>query len=114
MKRTEIPINKPLHLGLSKLCYMHTGSFRVYIKTKDITDIAKGVETRFDISKCSLDRPLPKGKNNSIIGLMEDELCRKIFTELTALRTKTYSYLTEDKDKKKKQEAQKRVSLNKN
>ena len=36
MKRTEIPINKPLYLGLSKLCYMHTGSFRVYIKTKDI------------------------------------------------------------------------------
>ena len=45
---------------------------------------------------------------------MEDELSRKIFTELTALRTKTYSYLTEDKDKKKKQEVQKRVSLNKN
>ena len=45
---------------------------------------------------------------------MEDDLSRKIFIEFTALRTRTYSYLTEDKEKKKKQEAQKRVSLNKN
>ena len=41
-------------------------------------------------------------------------MSRKIFTEFTTLWTKTYSYLTEDKYKKKKQEAQKRVSLNKN
>ena len=71
------------------------------------------LKPRFHISKCSLDRPLPKGKNNSIIGLMVDDLSRKIFIQFTALRTKIYSYLTEDKDEKKKQEAQKRVSLNK-
>ena len=44
---------------------------------------------------------------------MVDDLSRKIFIQFTALRTKTYSYLTEDKGEKKKQEAQKRVSLNK-
>ena len=35
----------------------------VYIKTDDLyKDIAKDVETRFDISNYELDRPLPKGK----------------------------------------------------
>ena len=43
---------------------MDTGSFIVYIKTKDIyVDIAKDVETRFGTSDYELDRPLPKGKN---------------------------------------------------
>ena len=74
MKKTEILMNKPVHLGLSmlelskilmyefwydyvkpkysekaKLCYMDTDSFIVYIKTYDIyKDIAKDIETRFD------------------------------------------------------------------
>ena len=74
MEKTEILMNKPVHLGLSmlelskilmyefwydyvkpkysekaKLCYMDTDSFIVYIKTYDIyKDIAKDIETRFD------------------------------------------------------------------
>ena len=32
--------------------------------------IAEDVETRFDASKCELDRSLPKGKNKKLIGLM--------------------------------------------
>ena len=37
---------------------MDTDSFVVYIKTEDIyTDIAEGVERRFDISDYQLDRP---------------------------------------------------------
>ena len=104
MKKTEILMNKPVHLGLSilelskilmyefwydyvkpkygekaKLCYMDTDSFIVYIKTDDIyKDIAEDVETRFDTSNYELDRPLPKGKNKKVIGLMKDELGRKI------------------------------------
>ena len=74
MKKTEMPMNKPVCLGLSilelskilmyefwydylkpkfdekeKLCYMDTDSFIVYIKTDDIyKDIAENVEIRFD------------------------------------------------------------------
>ena len=49
-----------------KLCYMHTNSFIVYIKTENI---AEDVYTRFDNSsyelECnSIDWPLPKVKNN--------------------------------------------------
>ena len=92
MKKIQILINKPLHLGLSilelikilmykfwcdyvklkynekaKLCYMNT-DFIVYIKADDIyKDTAEDVETRFDTSnfelECnSIDRPLPKRK----------------------------------------------------
>ena len=72
MKKTQILINKPVYLGLSilemsktvmheiwydyvkpncgetsKLCYMDTDTFIVFVKTEDIyIDIAKDVETR--------------------------------------------------------------------
>ena len=86
MKKTEILMNKSAYSGLSilelskllmyefwydyvkpkydeksKLCYMDTDSFIIYIKTDDIyKDIAKDVENRFDTSNYELDRPLPK------------------------------------------------------
>ena len=42
---------------------MDTDSFMAYIKTEDIyVDIAKDVETRFDISDYELDKLLPTGK----------------------------------------------------
>ena len=50
---------------------MDADGFIVYVKTEDI---AEDVETRFDTSKFELDRPLPKGKNKKIIGLIKDEL----------------------------------------
>ena len=65
---------------------MYTDSFIVYIKTDDIYKyIAENVETRFDTSnyelECnSIDRPLPKGKNKKVIGLMKDELGVKFMT----------------------------------
>ena len=93
-------MNKPVYLGLSilefskilkyefwydyvkskfsenaKLCYMDTESFTFHLKTDDIyKDIAEDVETRFDTSNFELGRPLPKGKNENVIGLMKDEL----------------------------------------
>ena len=64
---------KPKYGESSKLCYMDTGSFIVHVKTDNIyKDIAEDVETRFDISNLKLDRPLPKGKNKELIGLMKD------------------------------------------
>ena len=56
-------------------------SFSVYIKTDDIQkDTAEDVETRFDTSNYYLDRP--KGKNQKVIGLMEDEFEGKSLQDL--------------------------------
>ena len=46
-----------------------------YVKTDDIyKDIANDVETRLDTSNSEIDRPLTKGKNKKVTGLMKDEL----------------------------------------
>ena len=80
---------------------MYTDNFLVHIKTEDITDITKFVETRFYTSNYGLWRPLTRGKNKKVIRLMKDELGRKIMTEFAALRPKTQGYLTDDIDENK-------------
>ena len=71
---------KPKYGEKTELCYMDTDSCIVYIKTDDVyKNIAEDVKTRFDTSnylvECnSTDRPLPKGKNKKVMGLMKDEL----------------------------------------
>ena len=68
-------------------------------------DIAENVETRFDTSNYDLDRPLPKRKNKKVIGLMKDDLERKVmikFVELSELRAKPYSYFIGDSSEDKK------------
>ena len=128
--KTKVKMNKPIYLGLSildiskiskyefwydymkrkygdrvKLCYMDTDSFAMNIKTNDFyKDIANDVEKRFDTLNYECNRPLPIGKNKKVIGLMKDELGGKIITEFVTLRSKTYSYSTDDgkEDKKAK------------
>ena len=112
-------MNKPVYLGLSildlgktvmyefwydyvkpkygqnaKLCYMDTDSFIVHVH--------EDVETRFDTSNVKIDRPLPKGKNKNVIGLMKDELRGQIMKEFVGLTAKTYSYLKDNYDEDKK------------
>ena len=71
---------------------MDTDSFVVYIKADDIyIDIAGDIETKFDAWNYELDKPLPKGKNKKLIGLMRNELGEKIMTKLLGLRAKTSS-----------------------
>ena len=78
-------------------CYMDTDSFIMHIKAEDFyKDIANDIEKRFDTSNYECDRPLPKGNNKKVIGLMKDELGGKIMTEFVALRPKTDSYLPDD------------------
>ena len=119
MKKTKVKMNKLIYLGASKLeisktlmyefwydyikpkygdnvklCYMDTDNFIMHIKTKDFyEDIANDVEKRFDISNYEVNRPLPKGKNKKVLGLMKDEVGGKIVIEFAALRPKTYSCL---------------------
>ena len=87
---------------------MDRGSFIVYIKRDDIyKDIAEDVETRFDTSNYELEcnsneRPLPKGKNKKIIGLMKDKSGGKIIIKFVGLRAETYSYLMDDGSEDKK------------
>ena len=82
---------------------MDTYSFIVYIKTENIyVDIEKGVGTRFHTSNYELEKPLPKGNNTKVIGLMKDELDGKTMIEFAALRLKIYTYLTNHKDENKK------------
>ena len=91
---------------------MDTNSFIVHVKTDDIyKDIVEDVDKRFDTSDFELDRPLPKGKNEKVIGLMKDELGGKIMKEFVGLREKTYRYLMM---KIKEQKSQKTVSYKEN
>ena len=50
---------------------------------------------RFDTSNYELDRSLPKGKNEKVMGLLKDDLRRKI-------RSKDGGYLIDDSSKDKK------------
>ena len=63
--------------------------FIVYLKADDLyRDISEDVETRFDTSNNELNRPLPKGKNKKVIGLMKDELRGKIMKVFFGLKAK--------------------------
>ena len=94
---------KPRCRSKAKLCYLDTYSFIVYIKTENIyVDIEKGVGTRFHTSNYELEKPLPKGNNTKVIGLMKDELDGETMIEFAALRPKIYTYLTNHKDENKK------------
>ena len=94
---------KPKYDDNVKLCYMDTDSFMFHVKTEDFfEDIANDAEKRFVTSNYKVDRPLPTGKNKNVIGLMKDDLTRKIITEFVALRAKTYAYLTDSDEEEKR------------
>ena len=68
---------------------MDTDSFIFYIKTEDIyIYIARDVETRFHTSNYELDRPLHKGNNKKVIGLMKDELGGENNDKVCCIETK--------------------------
>ena len=68
---------------------MDTDSFIVHDIYKDniYKDIVEVVKTRFDTSNFEIDRPLPKGKNKKVIGLMKGELNGQVIKEFVILKT---------------------------
>ena len=142
MKKIKVKMNKPVYLGMSildisrtlmyefwyeyikpkykdnaKLCYMHTDSFIISIKTEDFYKyIANDVEGWYDTSNYDENdkRPLPIGKNKKVIGLFKDELDGKIMIEFIALRAKAYAYLKEDGSEHKKAKGTKKCIIKHN
>ena len=130
MKKTKEKMNKAVYLGMSildtsktlmyefwydyikskyknkpKLCYMDTDSFGNNIFTKDsFEDINNDVERCFNTSNYDKNdkRQLPMDMNKKVIGLFKDELGGKVMKEFCALRAKTYTYLMDDDNEKKK------------
>ena len=98
----------------AKLCYIDTDSFIISIKREDFyEDIADDVEKRFDTSSYETNRPLCRGKNKKVLGLIKDELGGKIMTEFAALRPKIYSYLMDDGNRVKKAKGTKKCVIKK-
>ena len=65
------------------------------------------VKNRYDAPNYEIDRPLRKEMNQKVIGLIKDELGGNIVTEFVTLRSKRYSYFTDDvKNVKKTKNAQ--------
>ena len=64
---------------------------------------------------CSLnkeiDRPLPIGKNENVIGLMKEELGGQIMKKFVGLKAKTNSYLKDNNDEDKKAKGTKRCVI---
>ena len=91
---------------------MNLDSFIVCTKTDDAyKNIAEDVETRFDTSNHELEKPLPKGKNKKVIGLMKDELGGKTMTKFVGLRTKTCSYLIDEGSEDKEAKGTKKCAI---
>ena len=130
MRKTKVMMNKPVYLGQAildisktlmyefwydyikpkcnentKLYYMDTDSFIIYIFTEDFyKNIAMDVKRRFDTSGYDKNdrRPLPIGVNKKIIGMFKDELNGKTMAKLCGPRSKTYVYKMDDDIEKKK------------
>ena len=81
------------------------------IKTKDFyEDINNDVEKWFDTSNYKIDRPLLiTDKNKKVLGKFKDELGGKIVTKFVGLSSKTYAYLIDDFDEKKKKQRSKKM-----
>ena len=69
------------------------------------------LDSNYELECNSIDRPLPKGKNKKVIGLMKDELGGKIMTKFVGLRAKTYSYLIDDGSEDKKAKGTKKCVI---
>ena len=139
INKTKVKMNKPVYLDMSildisktlmyefqydyikpkygdkaKICRMDTDSFAIHIFTEDfLEDISNDVERWFDTSNYdkSDKRPFPIGMNKKVISFFKDELGGIIMKEFCAPRAKTYTYLMDDDNEKKKVEGIKKCII---
>ena len=98
----------------AKLYYTETDSFIIRSETQDVyEDIAPDVDKWFDTSNYIIDRPLPMGKNKKVLCRFKDELGGRIMTEFVGLRPKTYFFLIDDFQEKKKNKGTKKFLVKK-
>ena len=96
---------KPMYREETKLYYMDRYNSLVSKETRNLRRHCQrywNIKARFDIANCILEKPIPKGKNKKIIGLLENEFGGEMMIEFVALRSKKYSYLKGDGDKNTK------------
>ena len=85
---------KPKHGEKAKICCVETDCFTTQMKTNAIyIDTAEYLETRFESSNYELTRPLTKGNNNKVMGVIKDELDGKIMKELVKSKKSKNLYL---------------------
>ena len=84
-----------------------------YYNWRFFADTSDDVERWFNTSNYDEDdeRPLAIGKNKKGIGLFKDELGGIIMKEFCAPRAKTYTYLMDDDNEKKKVEGIKKCII---
>ena len=76
-------------------------------------DISNDVKKWFDMSNCNKNdkRPLLIGMNEKVPSLFKDELGGKIIAEFVALRAKTYAYLDDGGNERKKSKGTKKCVI---
>ena len=91
---------------------MDMDSFIFHVKLEDLYEnLVVNIEPIFNTSNYEVERPLLKRKNKLVIGLVKDELGRKIMKELVALRPNMYSYLMHDVHVDKRSKCTKKCAI---
>ena len=126
LSKYSIKLNKPIYMGQNilddskllmnnfhynfmmkkieshnlKLLFTDTDSLAYEIKNNDIYEIMKNNKSEFDLS--NFENDLHDKTNNKVIGKFKDECPISPIIEFVGLRSKVYSYLTENDENCKK------------
>jgi len=125
MNKTEVKYDKPMIVGMcildlskwlmydfhyntmkktygdnAKLLFTDTDSLCYHIKTDDIYEDMKSNSDVYDFSEYSKTHPLYSETNKKVIGKFKDEANGKPIVEFCGLRSKMYSFLTDEEKNK--------------
>jgi hypothetical protein len=78
------------------LLFTDTDSLCYHIRNQDPYQVIKSNKTLFDLSNYPKEHALFDKTNNKVIGKFKDEEAGKQITEFIGLRSKCYSYMTDD------------------
>ena len=133
---TSVTFNKPIYTGVCILDYSKllmykfyyeiinvtwpkneivlydTDSFFLNIYTNDVYEDMKPIKDHFDTSDYPRDHYLHSNDNKKVIGKFKDELKGNCMSEIVALRSKAYSYLSNECSSEKENKKLKGISRN--